>query len=167
MSAAAQPQPPRVSDNSVAIPGMTMTEIRQAMCHLRSRWDQHCEETPICPTEVLFAEQESLTMTMEEFAYRFVLGHHKKRHAKSATAKHQQQQQQQQKPPVGKRKHSRKQVDKDTDDDSDDDDDEDTDSDYAEEFTEERGTRRSRRDPRPSTGNVTTRKRSRLSMIKK
>lgn len=71
---------PRVA--TTAIPGMTLAEIRYAMGCLRSRWDNHCPKTPICPTEILKNLKYPGTdneLSLEEFARLFVLGHHIKR----------------------------------------------------------------------------------------
>lgn len=65
-----------------AIPGVSVAEIRKALQQVRDRWRKHSPETPIYLTETLFND-----MTIEQFAFLFVLGNHVRRHHKCASAK--------------------------------------------------------------------------------
>ena len=60
-----------------AIEGMSVTEVRKCLDLMRKQWREKDETTPfyICET---FNDN----ITMDKFAFQFVLGHHFKRHNK-------------------------------------------------------------------------------------
>jgi hypothetical protein len=58
-----------------AIANMTVGEVRRGLDMIRRRWRQRTAEQPFFMNESLFHGY-----TIEEFAFRFVMGHHYKRH---------------------------------------------------------------------------------------
>lgn len=65
-------QRPRVTS---AIQGMTMTEVRRDLNLLRKKWSNRSKNEPF-----LMSFPLDNNLTIEEFAYKFVMGHHLKRH---------------------------------------------------------------------------------------
>ena len=65
-------QRPRVTS---AIEGMTMTEVRRDLNLLRKKWSNRNKNEPF-----LMSLPLENNLTIEEFAYKFVMGHHLKRH---------------------------------------------------------------------------------------
>jgi hypothetical protein len=65
-----------------AIPGMSVGEMRQHLHQLRTQWKQRTGANPFLITTKL-ESTSSRNLTMEEFAVKFVLGHHLKRYRKS------------------------------------------------------------------------------------
>lgn len=63
-----------------AINSMTVAEVRKALAHMRKEWSRHSSVHPFFPCQPM----PSTTMTVSEFAFRFVMGHHHKRHQKGA-----------------------------------------------------------------------------------
>jgi hypothetical protein len=64
-----------------AVPGMSVPEVRRALAVLRSRWVQHSPIELLRLSDVLTDD-----IIVAEFAYRFVLGHHQKRHRRRPDA---------------------------------------------------------------------------------
>jgi hypothetical protein len=60
-----------------AIPNMTVGEVRRGLDMIRRRWRERTPEQPFYISDMLCHGY-----TMEEFAFRFVMGHHYKRHNK-------------------------------------------------------------------------------------
>ena len=61
-----------------AIPGLSVAQVRKMLELIRKRWQSSSE------TESFFiSEQLPNNMTIQEFAFKFVLGHHLKRFNKS------------------------------------------------------------------------------------
>ncbi len=62
---------------------MTVTEVRRALDSIRKQWSQHADSTH--PPFVISSPLECATreMRIDEFAFEFILGHHRKRHAKA------------------------------------------------------------------------------------
>ena len=58
-----------------AITNMSVAEVRRALSQLRKSWRQHSVVQPFCPSNVLIDD-----MTIADFALRFLMGHHSKRH---------------------------------------------------------------------------------------
>ena len=62
-----------------AIPDMTVAEVRRGLDFVRTQWREQQESgSPFHLSERLFNG-----MTVQEFCFKFTLGHHYKRHAKS------------------------------------------------------------------------------------
>tara|TARA_B100000945_G_C20397353_1_gene605516 strand:+ start:1672 stop:1941 length:270 start_codon:yes stop_codon:yes gene_type:complete len=61
-----------------AIPDMTVADVRKALASMRRDWAKHSCVQPFFPSQTLTNE-----LTVSEFAFLFVMGHHAKRHAKS------------------------------------------------------------------------------------
>lgn len=59
---------------------MSIAQVRRALAHLRRAWDEHAPENPIFPSDALPNQ-----MSIERFAFRFVLSHHERRHQKSCS----------------------------------------------------------------------------------
>ena len=64
-----------------AITDMSVAEVRKALSHMRRDWQKHSCVHPFFPCQTLPAS----TMTISEFAFRFVMGHHHKRHQKQGS----------------------------------------------------------------------------------
>jgi hypothetical protein len=65
-----------------AIEGLAVADVRKALQQVRDSWKNHTPDTPICLSDIL-----SNGMTIEQFSFRHVMGHHVKRHHKSASGK--------------------------------------------------------------------------------
>ena len=63
-----------------SIDSMTIAQVRRALAHLRRTWDEHAPDNPIFPSDSLPNH-----MSIERFAFRFVLSHHERRHQKSCS----------------------------------------------------------------------------------
>jgi hypothetical protein len=72
-----QPQPERRRQVTSAIEGMSVAEVRRGLEQMRCKWRSR-EEEPFFVCDTIFNG-----MTMQDFGYRFVMGHHHKRHNKS------------------------------------------------------------------------------------
>lgn len=62
-----------------AIQNMSVADVRKALALMRKEWTNHTFVQPFFPSKKLIDD-----MTIAEFAFRFVMGHHAKRHAKVA-----------------------------------------------------------------------------------
>ena len=60
-----------------AINDMSVADVRKALAHMRKEWSKHSCVKPFFPSYILAQE-----LTVSEFAFKFVMGHHAKRHAK-------------------------------------------------------------------------------------
>lgn len=72
---------PRAEDErsmTSAIQDMTVAEVRKSLAHMRKEWNKHSGVQPFFPCATLPNSRTS----MSEFAFRFVMGHHEKRHNK-------------------------------------------------------------------------------------
>lgn len=61
---------------------MSVAEVRKALQQIRDRWKHHSPDSLFFPSDLLFNN-----MTMQEFAYKFVLGHVERRHHKGITSR--------------------------------------------------------------------------------
>ena len=61
-----------------SIDSMSIAQVRRGLAQLRRSWDEHAPENPISISETL-----PNYMTLERFAFLFVLSHHERRHQKS------------------------------------------------------------------------------------
>lgn len=64
-----------------AITDMSVAEVRKALSHMRREWQKHSCVHPFFPCQMLPAS----SLTISEFAFRFVMGHHHKRHQKQTS----------------------------------------------------------------------------------
>lgn len=69
------------------IPDMTVSDVRKGLTQIRQRWAKNSPTQIFCPSDSLLNSPTLVNSilndkTMEEFAVIFVLGHHKKRHAR-------------------------------------------------------------------------------------
>ncbi len=62
-----------------AINDMSVAEVRKALSHMRKEWSKHSGVIPFHPCNELPGTQ----MSISDFAFRFVMGHHHKRHQKN------------------------------------------------------------------------------------
>ena len=60
-----------------AIQEMSVADVRKALANMRKEWSKHSSVHPFFPSKHLTHE-----LTIAEFAFRFVMGHHEKRHHK-------------------------------------------------------------------------------------
>ena len=58
-----------------AIGEMSVAEVRKALAQMRKYWNSHSAVQPFCPAQILIPN-----MTISEFSFKFVMGHHAKRH---------------------------------------------------------------------------------------
>jgi len=61
-----------------AIDTMSVAEVRKSLAFIRKEWSAHSGVHPFYPSNTLVGSN----MTISEFAFRFVMGHHEKRHHK-------------------------------------------------------------------------------------
>lgn len=59
-----------------AIQEMTVAEVRKSLAQMRRDWVNHSAVQPFYPSDDLVNG-----MSVAEFAFRFVMGHHQKRHS--------------------------------------------------------------------------------------
>ena len=60
-----------------AINNMSVADVRKALSNMRKEWTKHSVVHPFFPSYYVTEE-----LTISEFAFKFVMGHHAKRHAK-------------------------------------------------------------------------------------
>jgi hypothetical protein len=60
-----------------AINNMSVADVRKALSNMRKEWTKHSVVHPFFPSYHVTEE-----LTISEFAFKFVMGHHAKRHAK-------------------------------------------------------------------------------------
>ena len=58
-----------------AIDDMSVAEVRKALSQMRKEWGAHSIVQPFFPSKLLVND-----LTISDFAFRFVMGHHSKRH---------------------------------------------------------------------------------------
>lgn len=63
-----------------SVEDMTVADVRKALSHMRREWQKHSAICPFFPSHAL----PNSDMSVSEFAFRFVMGHHYKRHTKQA-----------------------------------------------------------------------------------
>ena len=80
---AKKPPPSKRRVVTSAIPDMSVTEVRRALDSIRKRWLSRDDATQ--PPFVISAPLDvgSREMRVDEFTFQFILGHHRKRHAKA------------------------------------------------------------------------------------
>ena len=61
-----------------AISDMSVADVRKALSNMRKEWQKHNSVQPFFPSKALTND-----LTISEFAFKFVMGHHAKRHAKN------------------------------------------------------------------------------------
>ena len=61
-----------------AIHNMSVAEVRKALSFMRKEWTKHSCVMPFFPCHIL----PGSALSVSEFAFRFVMGHHHKRHQK-------------------------------------------------------------------------------------
>lgn len=61
-----------------AINDMSVAEVRKALSHMRKEWANHSSVHPFFPCRHLPNHE----LSVSDFAFRFVMGHHHKRHQK-------------------------------------------------------------------------------------
>ena len=61
-----------------AIEGLSVSDVRRALYMMRQHWRKHSPDNPLRLARPLFP-----AFSIEEFALRFVLGQHEKRHQKT------------------------------------------------------------------------------------
>lgn len=61
-----------------AIHNMSVADVRKALSLMRKEWSKHSCVHPFFPSEKL-----TENLTVSEFAFKFVMGHHAKRHSKN------------------------------------------------------------------------------------
>tara|TARA_B100001741_G_scaffold146705_1_gene121051 strand:- start:1164 stop:1418 length:255 start_codon:yes stop_codon:yes gene_type:complete len=61
-----------------AIHEMSVADVRKALSLMRKEWLKHSNVKPFFPSYIITDE-----LTVSEFSFKFVLGHHAKRHAKN------------------------------------------------------------------------------------
>ena len=62
-----------------AITDMSVAEVRKSLAYMRKEWSRHTHVLPFFPCQPL----PNTNMVVSDFAFRFVMGHHHKRHQKS------------------------------------------------------------------------------------
>lgn len=60
-----------------AINDMSVADVRKALANMRKEWQKHNYVQPFFPSKYITDD-----LTISEFAFKFVMGHHAKRHAK-------------------------------------------------------------------------------------
>ena len=63
-----------------AINDMSVAEVRKALSFMRKEWSHHSHVLPFFSCQQL----PNTNLTVSDFAFRFVMGHHHKRHQKHA-----------------------------------------------------------------------------------
>ena len=64
-----------------AICGLTVADVRKCLAKLREMWAAHAPDYPMDLSTDVWVNQDS-QLSASEFAFKFVIGHHKKRHLK-------------------------------------------------------------------------------------
>lgn len=62
-----------------AITDMSVAEVRKSLAYMRKEWSKHSRVLPFFPCQ----ELPNTSMVVSDFAFRFVMGHHHKRHQKT------------------------------------------------------------------------------------
>ena len=66
-------------DTTSAIQDMSVAEVRKSLAFMRREWSKHSSVLPFFPCK----ELPNTNIPISEFAFRFVMGHHHKRHQKT------------------------------------------------------------------------------------
>jgi len=61
-----------------AINNMSVADVRKSLAMMRKNWARHSCVQPFFPSKILTND-----LMVSEFAFKFVMGHHHKRHSKS------------------------------------------------------------------------------------
>lgn len=64
-----------------AISDLSVAEVRKALAFMRREWAAHSCVQPFFPCQPL----PNCELTVSEFSFRFVMGHHHKRHHRGGT----------------------------------------------------------------------------------
>lgn len=64
-----------------SVTDMTVADVRKSLACMRREWLKHSCVLPFFPSQELSTKEQ----TISEFAFRFVMGHHHKRHIKAAS----------------------------------------------------------------------------------
>lgn len=64
------------------IEDMSVAEVRKALSQMRKEWNRHSVMKPFYPCKTLTSN-----LSISEFSFQFVMGHHHKRHQKINTTK--------------------------------------------------------------------------------
>ena len=64
-----------------AIHDMSVADVRKALALMRKEWYKHSSVQPFFPSKLLTDK-----LTMADFAFKFVMGHHEKRHQKNVVS---------------------------------------------------------------------------------
>lgn len=64
-----------------AIGEMTVPEVRKCLAHMRRKWAGHSCIQPFMPSGPIVVD--SMKISMSEFSFRFIMGHHSKRHTRA------------------------------------------------------------------------------------
>jgi len=59
-----------------AIQDMSVAEVRKSLAYMRKEWARHSRVMPFFPSQTL----PNSSLMVSDFAFRFVMGHHHKRH---------------------------------------------------------------------------------------
>ena len=62
-----------------AIHNMSVAEVRKSLAYMRKEWARHSRIIPFFPSQTLPCSD----MLISDFAFRFVMGHHHKRHQRA------------------------------------------------------------------------------------
>lgn len=62
-----------------SINDMPVADVRKSLAYMRKEWSKHSRVMPFFPSQAL----PSGDILVSDFAFRFVMGHHHKRHTKS------------------------------------------------------------------------------------
>ena len=65
-----------------AVEGLSVADVRRCLDKVRKGWAESESSGHFSLTMVI---NEEIPMTIQDFCFKFVLGHHQKRHAKSKT----------------------------------------------------------------------------------
>ena len=63
-----------------AIQDMTVAEVRKSLAYMRKEWSKHSRVMPFFPSQLL----PNSPLMVSDFAFRFVMGHHHKRHQRGS-----------------------------------------------------------------------------------
>ena len=71
------------ASSTSTIQNMSVAEVRKALAFMRREWTKHSCVIPFFPSNML----PDTDLAISEFAFRFVMGHHHKRHQKTQITK--------------------------------------------------------------------------------
>ena len=70
-------------DAALSSQQMTVAEVRKSLSAMRKLWEETSKDTSQTPMYISGTALKGTTFSIQEFAFRFVLGHHEKRLSKS------------------------------------------------------------------------------------